>query len=270
MSKITKRSYRRKKIIMGASLFGAIGLVSVGFAAWVLSAPAEQEKTGYLSVGLVSDKNMKFVGVDTYKQKTTVDNGVVVPVVGEYVQHDTFHFEPDPNDKTGRVRYDGTNAEVLSLFVRGDLQHVQNLGDITASIAVTADKTKFDQAISKGYIVAPEAYKATDNTPAVTLWSSDASTSALFEATTDGQDDATMTFSYQVKFTWGAAFSGMNPSKYFDETDAGKAVPQGSATQKTYVDSNQQTQFTVAGYLDDLHTLLDGIVLKLTLTANPN
>ena len=33
MSKITRRSYKRKKIVMGVALFGAIALVSTGFAA---------------------------------------------------------------------------------------------------------------------------------------------------------------------------------------------------------------------------------------------
>ena len=60
MSKITRRSYKRKKIIMGAALFGAVGLVSTGFAAWVLSASTSVEQKASLNVGTISDKNMSF------------------------------------------------------------------------------------------------------------------------------------------------------------------------------------------------------------------
>ena len=250
MSKITRRSYKRKKIIMGASLFGAIGLVSTGFAAWVLSAPAVQEQTSSLSVGTVSDKNMKFENVTIYK---TGD--------GTKTYDDTFHFEPLESDTTGRVRYDGTNSESLSLTVAGQLKHVQNLGEINATITVGLKKSDLDTAIDTGYVVAPAAYKATENTPAVTLWNNQGATTSLFAATVDEETDKTMTFTYEVKFTWGSFFDGQNPGEYFD--GAGSSIPQGSL-------SSPVTENSVGGHLNNLHALLDGIQLTLTLTANPN
>ena len=54
MSKITRQSYKRKKIVMGFALFGAIGLVSTGFAAWVLSGSTDKSSETSLSVGTVS------------------------------------------------------------------------------------------------------------------------------------------------------------------------------------------------------------------------
>ena len=66
MSKITRRSYKRKKIVMGVALFGAIALVSTGFAAWVLSASAQNQQQGNIKVGEVSDKSMAVQNVKIY------------------------------------------------------------------------------------------------------------------------------------------------------------------------------------------------------------
>ena len=37
MVKMTRKSYKRRKIILGVSLFSSVALVSTGFAAWVLA-----------------------------------------------------------------------------------------------------------------------------------------------------------------------------------------------------------------------------------------
>ena len=128
MAKLTRKSYKRRKIIMGVTLFGAVGLVSTGFAAWVLSASAETTQDGSLSVGTVTDTNMKFSNV---KIGTVAD-----PTDGV----NTFLFEPLSTDSTGRVRYDGANAERLALKVTGQLEHAENLGLLYVNLAHT-DKT---------------------------------------------------------------------------------------------------------------------------------
>ena len=250
MSKITRRSYKRKKIIMGAALFGAIGLVSTGFAAWVLSAPANTQQNANLSVGAVSDKNMKFDNVVTYK---TGD--------ANKVADNTYHFEPLATDNNGRVRYDGTNAEMLSLTVAGTLSHVQNLGKLSAQITIenATSKTNFDSALTKEYVVAPEAYSDT----AITLFESNAVVSTNFSQETTGDADKTMAFTYVVEFSWGDFFANANPGIYFDDVVAGQAYPQGS------IDS-PATEESVGGILKDLHDLLDQVELTLTLTADPN
>lgn len=250
MSKVTRKSFKRKKIILGVSLFGGIGLVSTGFAAWVLSAPASKEATTNFSVGVVSDKNMSFSDPIIYK---TGDNNKAAD--------STFHFEPLASDKEGRVRYDGTNAESLSLTVEGTLSQVQNLGEITGILASSND-ANLNAAITKEYIVAPEAFKAN----AITLYDnsvSPATHSDKFTSSITGEDDLTMSFTYVVEFKWGDAFKGMNPSVYFDEDEEGKLVPQGSS-------SSTAEEASVAGILTDLHALLDGLSFKLTLEATPN
>lgn len=254
MSKITRRAYKRKKIIMGASLLGGVGLVSTGFAAWVLSSSTEVKPSASMSVGTVDDKNMEFTTPITYK---TGDSNKA--------SDSTFHFEPLASDTHGRVRYDGENAESLSITVEGQLLHAQNLGEMTVQLTVAeASKANFDSAVSKGYIVAPEAYLAS----ALTVWSKPAGEGSGDVAGTEftstmssEQAEKTLSFTYVVEFAWGAAFGGENPGEYFD--GAGSEVPQGH--QGDAADAG-----TVAGILGDLHTLLDSVQLELVLTANPD
>lgn len=254
MSKITRRSYKRKKIIMGASLFGAVGLVSVGFAAWVLSAPTSTTVgPANLNVGDVTDKNMEFQNVKTYKPSSET----------EYNQ---FHFEPAADDHAGRVRLGGEQAEALALDVKGDLLRVQNLGNIQGIITVEDpdEKVKFDEAIEKGYVVAPAAYKSSETA----LWVKGATQPTVdanfsYASSTNTAGDEVMSFTYKVFFAWGTAFGGDNPSRYFDEDPDAKLIPTGSP-------DDALSTGTVGAILADMHNLLDGVSLTLTLTANPD
>lgn len=254
MSKITRRSYKRKKIIMGASLFGAVGLVSVGFAAWVLSAPTSTTVgPANLNVGDVTDKNMEFKDVKTYKPNTTTE-------------YDEFHFEPAAGDNTGRVRLGGEQAEALALDVKGDLLRVQNLGNIQGIITVEdADqKADFDEAIQKGYVVAPAAYKSSETV----LWVKGTTSPTYDEnfsytSSTNDAGDEVMSFTYKVFFAWGTAFGGKNPSVYFDEEPQYSGIATGTP-------NDELSTGTVGAILADMHNLLDGVQLTLTLTANPD
>ena len=58
---------------MGVALFGAIGLVSTGFAAWVLSASANAETPANLKVGAVSETNMAFRNLKVYGKSADPD-----------------------------------------------------------------------------------------------------------------------------------------------------------------------------------------------------
>ena len=260
MSKITRRSYKRKKIIMGAALFGAVGLVSTGFAAWVLSAPAQKDAEASLHVGTVSDKNMEFSTLTIHNTDTDEECAV-------------YSFEPVDGDLAGRVRFDGTNSEILSLTVKGTLSRVQNLGTIDALISLSAsDQAKLNSAVEKHYIVAPEAY----STSGVSLWAKGTTAptvNQLFTCSTEVDSvsgDQIMTFAYEVKFAWGTAFGGENPSVYFDEEPQFSSIKTGKPGDTLENLEAAGEDPTVAAYLQDLHDLLDSIQLKLTLTAMPD
>ena len=102
MVKMTRKSYKRRKIILGVSLFSSVALVSTGFAAWVLASQAEATESGNITVGTVSDSSITISNV-------------------QFEGKDSFIFEPKQDDTTGRVRNDGENFENLSVTVTGEI-----------------------------------------------------------------------------------------------------------------------------------------------------
>ena len=59
MAKLTRKSYQRKAMVVGATAFAGIALVATGFAAWVISSSATKNVQGNVNVGVVSDKSIE-------------------------------------------------------------------------------------------------------------------------------------------------------------------------------------------------------------------
>lgn len=236
MSKITRRSYKRKKIVMGLALFGAIGLVSTGFAAWVLSSNANKDQDAGLKVGAVAEssmeiKNVAVKGVDTKRGSDTL---------GQEIETNVFSFNPKWDDNTGRVRYGAEGddcGERLSLTISGIVTEAQNLGSLTIGPKSVPDKVA--QAETAGYIVAPECLKNT-----VTL----ANPADYSVTVNDGI--STASFTYKVEFAWGSKFNGMNPAEFYDDSDA--------------------TNAEINEVLTAMHNLLDGLTVSVDIIAHVN
>jgi len=239
MSKITRRSYKRKKIVMGLALFGAIGLVSTGFAAWVLSSNANKNQDAGLKVGQVAESSMeiqelKVKGLDTKRGSETL---------GEEIETNIFSFNPKYNDSTGRVRYGAEGddcGERLSLTISGKITEAQNLGSLTIGPKSIPDKVA--QAETAGYIVVPACLKST-----VTLVENTDYT------ITTNEGISVANFSYKVEFAWGSLFNGMNPAEYYDDLTEDQA-------------SNTEINTT----LTSMHTLLDGLTVSVDIIAHVN
>lgn len=232
MSKITRRSYKRKKVVMGLALFGAIGLVSTGFAAWVLSASASNTQQPNIKVGEVSDKSMKFENVKIFG----LVNGATDPV-----ETSNYSFNPRHDDNTGRVRF-GSNegaddGERLTLTVKGQVTEAQNLGSLKVSFDAIPDELA--EAVTAGYIVLPACANAEQDV----TW------------TTSGEGSLTASFEYAITFTWGDAFGGVNPGDYYDQTSG---------------PGKEATTDEIKTTLTAMHDLLDNCQFKVTFVAMPN
>ncbi len=189
MAKITRKSYRRKRVVLGAVLLGGVALVSTGFAAWVLSANANETISSNVKVGVISDNEMK-IKLDGASMNQTIS------------------FNAPSTDTTGRIRYgsDEIGAENLTITVSGTITNATYLNRLT----IKMDKiTSITAAIDANYI----ALVNNDG------WYGN----EINILTTDGAD-STKTFSYTLGFKWGTAFGGVNPSRYYDEDENGKLV----------------------------------------------
>lgn len=133
MAKLTRNSYKRKIILFGVIVFMSIALISTGFAAWVMSQEKKQSTSGNVTVGAVTEGNIKVI-LDPLTVKD-------------------FKFEPKESDTTGRVRNDKTNFESLTVTVTGTIKNTQFLKEATIKMNV---KDAVKQAETAGYIILPE------------------------------------------------------------------------------------------------------------------
>jgi hypothetical protein len=182
MARITRRSYKRKRVVMGVALFMSVALISSGFAAFVISSTATGEGNGNVSVGTVSDKALTI----------TLDSTDIGSIV-----FDTFQ-----EDKRGNVRSDNTGPyENLSVTVSGTIGNYDFLGGLNFRL-VEDGTNNMQQAASFGYIELPTC---------MTEGGVDFTDAEINAIKNNGGR-----FSYTVTFGWGDAFAGLNPGEYFD------------------------------------------------------
>ena len=101
MARLTKKSYKRKRIAIGLTLFASIALVSTGFAAWIVSSTANATGNGSVSMGQITDAALAI----------TVNNS---ENLGK------FSFGPLANDDRGIVKYDDNEHDTTLMIFRSD------------------------------------------------------------------------------------------------------------------------------------------------------
>ena len=211
MAKLTRKSYQRKAMVVGATAFAGIALVATGFAAWVISSSAKQNVQGNVQVGVVSDKSIKL----------TVDS-ITQP----------FSFDCAANDNTGRVRWDGTNSENLSITVKGNYTNPDMVNKFSIALRMgtvseageptfeTDVEQRFKDAQTANYIVLPECFGETG----VNFDTKNGSTTEGKKLTISEEKAE---FEYTISFKWGNHFKGtkggelqnLNPSEYYDSPE---------------------------------------------------
>lgn len=208
MKKFTRRSYNRKLIVFGLSLFMAISLVTVGFAAWVMSAVTNaQHDAEAVKVAVISDASMK-VTIDQWDAEQGKWVGAVLT------------FDAAQGDNSGRVRaeFDSegvqTGVENMSMVISGKVTHPEMLTKLKVTIDIS--DTGLDEAMAAGYIKAEGLKELAweDGKLVITRLDSE----YLNWNATDG------TFSYTLHFIWGDFFGGLNPSEFYDSTTVKRIV----------------------------------------------
>lgn len=191
MKKLTKKHYNRKLFAFGSMLFVSIGLISTGFAAFVLSTNAEASTDGNIEVGIIDANSMEITDVA--------------------LSSPSFRFDAKSSDKTGRIRGKEGEEEVLSVTVTGKVTNASYLKKLVVNLVVP--ETTVKAAATKGYIILPAC----------------ASEPVEITSLTPGVDD-TKTFSYTISFSWGEKFDkdnvadddpsdNLNPCEFYDLTN---------------------------------------------------
>lgn len=236
MAKLTRKSYQRKAMVVGATAFSGIALMATGFAAWVISSSATRNVQGGVQVGTISNKSIEITNVEFEEP-------------GPLGEHETarkyFSFEPTKGDNSGRVRCDGKNWENLSLKVTGKYSPADYVNSFSIALRMGTVDTKGDFAVdtaaegrlsaaqTANYITLPTCWAGgTTDGKGVTVNTN--ATGIVGEpngmAITVAEEGVkkVATFTYTISFAWGSHFKNMNPSEYYD-TDEGKNSYKGNA-----------------------------------------
>ena len=215
---------KRRFIAPLVALFLCIGLVSVGFAAWVITAGSEDTfSEGQFTVYKVENKSIKI------KTDLGTDNSVNLGAATKTAANDWLKF-------TDGTPEDLTFSLVITIENWNDLKD----GNATMTFdvgAVTLTATGFT---NNNYLVLPAGTTITVSKSGET-WSASSPSATGIEGANFDATAGTLTINYA--FAWGTAFGGKNPINHYNESAYSESL---ASTAKTALEAlyvlNTQTK----------------------------
>lgn len=179
-------------LIAAISGLTAVSLLSVGFAAWVLSATDEQTVAGTVQVETVNSNS--------------------VYLISNQAADGNFKFGTPSNEQisgyTGLVSpawlsFDAAGTEKLTVNVTCDVTNIASQADATAHVRVKTFSASagYDNAVTHNYVAALPA--ANTLTPTYVSGTQ---------------------VSFAITLAWGSAFGGKNPYEYYNKQEKTSAL----------------------------------------------
>lgn len=226
MKKVTRHAFSKKAIMITASLFVTLALITTGFAAWLISSGASGEGTGNITTATIDDARL----------------GLTVAMAEG---KDFVCFGPQADDKHPDIRYkapvgdEKDDKEVLTATVTGTINNYDRLKEFNITIKIsdkaltaagyTWTETNEGSLKNRTYtynagnacISLPEYAVDTDgrflplpsDTSKTTAPKTISAGDSMF---TDGATENEKKFTFDVTFGWGEKFEGCNPGRYLD------------------------------------------------------
>lgn len=272
MKKVTRHAFSKKAIMITASLFVTLALITTGFAAWLISSGASGEGTGNITTATIDDARL----------------GLTVAMAEG---KDFVCFGPQADDNVPDIRYkkpkegEKDDKEVLTATVTGTINNYDRLEKFNITIKIS-DKAltaagytwtetnegslknrTYTYNAEKAYISLPEYAVDTDgrflplpSDPSKTT--APKTISAGDSMFTDGANANEKNFTFDVTFGWGEKFKGYNPGRYLDrEVD-------GHLPDKTYtVDEKKEIMTELRSLFEDESGNVDAANLKFVVTV---
>ena len=220
---MTRRSFRRKLIMFGVSVFASLAITATGFATWVLSADASRNTEGGIEIASVSDASISIENL------AFLDTNGQAPITN-------FKFEPAKDDDQGRVKTDG-EFEDMDIRIGWTIENYEYVASTFIEFKIPEGVYN---AMQKGYLELPSSFARKNdsnglhvietvdgvnyyvyqfNAPAITA--SGNTPDELLSWTVSGEN---VDFILTLKFNWGDAFANTNPSIYYDQNAEGLAA----------------------------------------------
>ena len=236
MKKVTRHAFSKKAIMITASLFVTLALITTGFAAWLISSGASGEGTGNITTATIDDAHL----------------GLTVAMAEG---KDFVCFGPQADDKVPHIMYDPPkdgekdDKEVLTATVTGTIKNYVRLKEFNITIKIS-DKAltaagytwtetnegslknrTYTYNAEKAYISLPEYAVDTDGrflplpSNPFNKTTAPKTISAGDSMFTDGTTENEKKFTFDVTFGWGEKFEGCNPGRYLDREEGSDHLP---------------------------------------------
>ena len=219
---------KRRFIAPLVALFLCIGLVSVGFAAWVITAGSNDTfSEGQFTVYKVENKSIQ-ISTDL-----GTDNSVNLGAATKTAANDWLKFTAGtPEDLTFSLVITVTNWADLK---NGSSPMIFEVGKVT----LTA--TGFT---NNDYLVLPEAVTITVSKSGET-WSASTPSATGIKSADFNATAGTLTINYE--FAWGSAFGGKNPVNHYNGSAYSESLASQAKTalEALYVLNNQTNAYSI-------------------------
>ena len=170
-------SKKGKWIIGGVCVFALVATASTGLASWVIGQQNSANTEGNINVSTIDDQSCT----------VTLNGGLDL----------TVNFGPDSQGNKVVNASSATPEEDLSFTIAGKLDHEKGT---YSKVKVVLVSSNLYSAVTDNYVVVPEGLTLKSGT----------------QNTWEGEIDVTSkAFSKTYSFTWGTAFDGINPCKYY-------------------------------------------------------
>lgn len=223
MKKVTRHAFSKKAIMITASLFVTLALITTGFAAWLISSGKTGESTGNITTATIDDARL----------------GLTVAMAEG---KDFVCFGPQADDDHPDIRYkppvgdEKDDKEVLTATVTGTIKNYVRLEKFNITIKISDKALKaagytwpetgessrtYTYNADNAYISLPE-YAVDMDGRFLPLPSDPSKTTAPKTISagdsmfTDGATENEKKFTFDVTFGWGEKFKGRNPGRYLD------------------------------------------------------
>lgn len=257
MKKVTRHAFSKKAIMITASLFVTLALITTGFAAWLISSGASGEGTGNITTATIDDARL----------------GLTVAMAEG---KDFVCFGPQENDTVPDIRYrdpkegEKDDKEVLIATVTGTIKNFDRLEKFNVTIKISdkalaaagyewtetgegSSKSRtYTYSAEKAYIALPGYAVDTDgrflplpsDTSKTTAPKTISAEDSMFTA---GAKANEKNFTFDVTFGWGEKFKGYNPGRYLDREETDKPDKTYTEDEKLQIMTDLRRLFTKDG-----------------------
>lgn len=222
----------KKMAVAGISLLGSIGVISTGFAGWIITAPAQQ---GSGTGAITADGDVTTRGLETVAEGTGFGTGADLD--------EKIFFGANAASKpngwlTANLGEKEANKEDLKAEYTFVVKYTNvttiTVSDISFIETGSTYSTLMDKAGTSGVVGALPTLKDSASTDSGYVTISKTETGNRFEVSAANNKatlivsklptEQTLTIKFSIGFAWGAAFNHLNPMDYYNDGTKTKAT----------------------------------------------